>query len=327
MDTQFSAVNFVQIRASQRTFNGIKEVHNHAIRLFPSKPNRLFCSLVSCLRDRFDWFREMPSFCEMFTLFSTAFLMTSAHRNGGHRHRHGAANDNQTPTFGNAEAGMQPQVSTNNDNLIRYSEWLHLNFSHSKEYTGNGFPLMGMSGTSNGNNQNNGQVNPTVDPLATLRQLLPNIPTPNWNSWTQLQTATARVAVGRNGDPIQLPNVVPMTSGGMQPNNGFNSNYNYNFGPKPSSKVESSISAPGISPHGNSAATTGFPGAPKTSTGEPDFEDESGEAKSNLKPRPANSKSAERLDAPNFGATKSTEKTSAEKNVPTLQNGTIYWLI
>jgi hypothetical protein len=155
-------------------------------------------------------------------------------------------------TLGQKQPDPIPNPSTstmsNGDNYIKFTEFLHLNFSHSKQFTG-------MPGQIN-------EPSGSFDPFAALRQLLPAMPaTPNWNTWSQLQSSSARIGTGQPEPqmPVQLPNIVP----NLQPTNpnantkqnGFNSNYNYNFGNKNMDRY-----GVDLSPHGNSPATTGFPG-------------------------------------------------------------------
>lgn len=125
----------------------------------------------------------------------------------------------------------QPSV-TNNDGYLKFTEFLHLNFSHSKQFMG--LPITSDNGAS------------LFDPFAAFRQLLPSLPySQNLNPLTQVQTSSG-----------QFPNVVSRPNPENKPKHrGFNSNYNYNFGKNDLERFGVDLSS-----HG-SPATTGFPGS------------------------------------------------------------------
>lgn len=170
------------------------------------------------------------------SLSSVALLallhLTHAHRGSGHRHGHtGRFMASEPPTSAETTLGQKqpdplPNPSTptstltNDNNYIKFTEFLHLNFSHSKQFTG-------MPGQIN-------EPSASFDPFAALRQLLPVMPTaPAWNSWTQLQSTGARIGTGQPEPqmPVQVPNIVPnLQPTNLNPNvntkqNGFNNNY------------------------------------------------------------------------------------------------------
>lgn len=157
------------------------------------------------------------------------------------------------------------------------------------------------------------------DPFDTLRQILLVLPaSQNWNSWTQLPSSSANFEVKQ---PNSVP--APKTSGQNTINsmqkNGFNSNYNYNFGGKHVNKY--GVDFPSS---GNSPATTGFPGSsnlhglrPSTtnkSTLPDDFD-------GRFFPSESLFPSTQQQKRPNF---KSSEKLSEQSFLP--RNITEYWI-
>lgn len=270
----------------------------------------------------------------LFALFLIS--ITNAHRTGsGHRHNHNRFNQasadqqQQQQQSASEENGVPKQPENNGqttatstalsnaDNYIKFTEFMHLNFSHSKQFSG--LPATSNPAISDAS---------SFDPFAALRQLLPAFPAPNWNTWTQVQSTAGRMGLGGNQPtgqlPIQLPNIVPMSQtnvGGKPQQNEFNNNYNYNFGKNNVDRFGVDLTS-----HGNSPATTGFPGTANLKGFKPTeksiIADESGERLTNEKatgsiPRPKrpNSKSMEKL----------MEKSSERPALPQ-RNITAYWI-